>query len=89
MPLTNYLTEDEKHTDATLVNRLKDINDEVARLAELGCARAVIAQTRRIKCMMHILGKTDQTAGFVNLVANVFGHAQAVRGAFCVRLRKR
>ncbi len=34
MPLTNYLTEDEKHTDATLVNRLKDINDEVKRLSE-------------------------------------------------------
>ena len=30
----NYLTDEEKHTDATLVNRLKDINDEVARLAD-------------------------------------------------------
>ncbi len=34
MPLTNYLTDEEKHTDATLVARLKDINDEVARLAD-------------------------------------------------------
>jgi len=34
LPLTNYLTDEEKHTDATLVNRLKDINDEVARLAD-------------------------------------------------------
>lgn len=34
MPLTNYLTDEEAHTDATLVKRLKDINDETARLAE-------------------------------------------------------
>ena len=34
MPLTNYLTEEERSTDATLVNRLKDINDEIARLAD-------------------------------------------------------
>ena len=34
MPLTNYLTDEEKHTDATLVNRLKDISDEVTRLSD-------------------------------------------------------
>jgi HK97 family phage major capsid protein len=34
VPLTNYLTDEEKTTDAKLVNRLKDINDEIARLAE-------------------------------------------------------
>ncbi len=34
MPLTNYLTDEEKHTDSTLVNRLKDISDEVTRLSD-------------------------------------------------------
>jgi len=34
LPLTNYLTDEESHTDATLVKRLKDINDETARLAD-------------------------------------------------------
>ena len=34
MPLTNYLTSDEAHTDALLVKRLKDINDETERLAD-------------------------------------------------------
>ncbi len=34
MPLQNYLTDDETRTDLKLVNRLKDINDEIARLSD-------------------------------------------------------
>ena len=63
-------------------------SNEIPGGAKFRRAGHVIAQAGRIERMLHVIGKTDAAALFLNLLTDMISNSTAVSGTFLVGFRK-